>query len=332
MSAGTRPEDERARVWVVEAGEHPPLCDVLDRLGYARAALDEGRVFVDGRRVREAGFGLEPGQRVELYPARRGGAGVEVLDERDGLLAALKPAGLPTEPDHHGLDSLRARVARIAGLEEARLHALSRLDVGVSGVVLLASSPAARRHAEAVRKRGALLRRYVGIAERPPRPGQGCWNEPIGTAGRGRMRVAGGRDGARAETRYALVGEGSTGARSVGRGAHALEPALLAFEPRTGRTHQIRVHAAHAGAALLGDRLYGGPPSLALPGGRVIEVGRVALHAAWVELPDQRNRLWRVAAPPPGDLLELWLDLGGPDERWEAAAGDQSSGLMGRVE
>ena len=52
----------------------------------------------------------------------------------------------------------------------------------------------------------------------------------------------------------------------------------------TGRTHQIRVHASHAGAPLLGDRDYGGPTRLTLPGGRVLAPTRIALHAAKVRI------------------------------------------------
>jgi 23S rRNA-/tRNA-specific pseudouridylate synthase len=333
MSAAPRTREDRARVWVVEPGERLRLAEVLRRLGQAQAALAEGRVFVEGRRVLDPALCLEPGQRVELYPARRGSAGVELLEQRDGLVAALKPAELPTEPDHHGLDSLRTRVAGIVGIDEARLHAVSRLDVGVTGVVLLAYTAAALRQVESARRRGALRRRYVGIAERAPRPPQGSWDKPIDSSGRGRMRVAGGgRDGLSAETRYAVVGEGAAGLRSVGRHARPLEPALLAFEPRTGRTHQIRVHAAHAGAALLGDRLYGGVQSLALPDGSVLEVGRIALHAAWVELTGPGERTWRVGAPAPQELLELWRVLGGAGELWETAGSHQYAGLAPRLE
>ncbi len=327
MNATTR---TASCVWLIEQGRHPTLAELLGGAGHAADVAKEGRVFVDGRRVVEPSLVLEAGQRVELFPQRRRDGEAQLLDQRSGFVAALKPPELPTEPDHHGLDSLRMRVAEMAGIREDRLHAVSRLDVGVSGVVLFASAPVARRHVESVRRRGALRRRYVGIAERAPTPRSGVWNEPIARQ-RGRARLAR-SDGLPAITHFSVVGECDAGVRSVGRGAGPLAPALLALEPRTGRTHQIRVHAAHAGAPLLGDRLYGGAVSVAFPDGRVLEVQRIALHAAWIELPDLEGRAWRVPAPAPLELQTLWEELGGCPELLDAAAGNQCSGLPGLVE
>lgn len=190
MSAPKRRADEGgARVWVASA-ERAQLGEIIRRMGGAPGALEQGRVFVDGRRTRDPALLLEAGQRVELHSQRRPGGEVALLDQRDGLVFALKPPELPTEPDHHGLDSLRQRVAEMMGVPTGQLHAVSRLDVGVSGVVLLAMSSRARRHVESVRSRGALRRRYVGIAEHAPAPVQGSWDAPIGAPPRGRGRVA----------------------------------------------------------------------------------------------------------------------------------------------
>lgn len=327
MSAARRTP---SRVWVVEQGKRPTLGELLGGAGCPPLVAEQGRVFVDGRRVVDATLRLEAGQRVELYPARRSGGDVALLGQRSGLVAALKPPELPTEPDRHGLDSLRSRVADMAGIREERLHALSRLDVGVSGVVLFATTPAARRQVESLRRRGALRRRYVGIAERAPVPSSGVWDEPIGRR-RGRARTAG-PHGLPAATRYALVGGSDAELRAVGRDARVLAPSLLAFEPQTGRTHQIRVHAAQAGAALLGDRLYGGALSLARRDGRVLELRRIALHAAWVELPDLQGQAWRVHAPESDDIAALWSELGGRAELLESAESDQCPGLRAPVE
>ena len=77
--------------------------------------------------------------------------------------------------------------------------------------------------------------------------------------------------------------------------------ALLAVEPQTGRTHQIRVHASHAGAPLLGDRDYGGAARVTLAGGRTVALARIALHAARVSVPDAHGQPLVAAAPrPPG--------------------------------
>src|SRR6185503_6812431 len=142
---------------------------LLARFGSdAAGALEQGRVFVDGRRTIDPKFRLQSGQIVSLAAPRRGQAAdqVRILDERDGLLAAYKPAGISSEPDRRGTESLCSRAAALRGLSE--VHALSRLDYGVSGVVLLATSAAGRRHATLAREQGRIARRYVGIAASAP--------------------------------------------------------------------------------------------------------------------------------------------------------------------
>jgi 23S rRNA pseudouridine1911/1915/1917 synthase len=94
---------------------------------------------------------------------------------------------------------------------------------------------------------------------------------------------------------------------------------MLAVTPLTGRTHQIRVHAAHAGAPLVGDRAYGGPVRVTLPSGRVLQPGRIALHAARVVVPGEGGSPLVAAAPVPAELEALWSALGGEPAAWEVS-------------
>jgi 23S rRNA-/tRNA-specific pseudouridylate synthase len=116
-----------------------------------------------------------------------------------------------------------------------------------------------------------------------------------------------------ATTHYRTIA-GGTSAFFDGRDATARTPALLTLTPVTGRTHQLRAHAASAGAPLLGDPSYGGPRRARLASGRVLPLSRVLLHAAWVELELDAERV-RVTAPLPPDFVATWEILGG-----EAAA------------
>jgi 23S rRNA pseudouridine1911/1915/1917 synthase len=293
---------QRALRWVVNDDDPTTLQALLARFGSdAEGALEQGRVFVDGRRTIDPKFRLQSGQVVSLAAPRRGQAAdqVRILDERDGLLAAYKPAGISTEPDRRGTESLCSRAAALRGLLPADVHALSRLDYGVSGVVLLATTAAGRRHATLAREQARIARRYVGIAAASPAEQRGIWQTPV--------------DERPASTRYACI-EAAPGA------------ALLAFEPKTGRMHQLRVHAARAGAPLLGDHNYGGPRRSVLADGSVLEFSRVALHAAEVSLPDLAGAAWHVSAPIAEDLLALWQQLGGTDEAWERALAAELSG------
>jgi 23S rRNA pseudouridine955/2504/2580 synthase/23S rRNA pseudouridine1911/1915/1917 synthase len=86
---------------------------------------------------------------------------------------------------------------------------------------------------------------------------------------------------------------------------------LLRVEPATGRTHQIRVHAAHAGVPLLGDGDYGGQRRVVNTDGSVHALSRIALHALRVEVPLPDGNIWNLVAPPPTELMQLWQALGG---------------------
>ncbi|HEX4447825.1 MAG TPA: RluA family pseudouridine synthase, partial [Polyangiaceae bacterium] len=88
----------------------------------------------------------------------------------------------------------------------------------------------------------------------------------------------------------------------------------------TGRTHQIRVHASHAGSPLMGDRDYGGPARVTLATGRVLELRRVALHAARVVVPGEDGAPLVARSPVPAELQALWSALGGDAAAWEFAA------------
>jgi len=89
--------------------------------------------------------------------------------------------------------------------------------------------------------------------------------------------------------------------------------ARLELRPRTGRTHQLRVHCAHAGAPLLGDVQYGGPRRITLPDGRVVTPRRVMLCCAALSLPDvARGRgTLELEEALPEDMSAIWRALVG---------------------
>lgn len=296
-------------VWVVaEAGEHlaqflDPLVPEVSRL------IGEGRVFVDGVRARAGGLALAAGAVITVSRPRVSTGRVEVLGRRGGLVAVAKPAGVPTEPDHRGgVGSVRRLAAAALGVRERDLHAATRLDAPVSGVVLLALGAAARRDLERWRAEGRLVRRYLGLAATAPRPPAGAWDEPIGRrfAPRVATRLA--------LTRFATV---TVAARGVAPGQPGA--ALLALAPATGRTHQLRIHAAAAGSALLGDVEHGGPRRLVLDDGSIVPLDRVALHAARLTLALPDAPAWEITARIPAPLRTWWARLGGDEEAWSKA-------------
>jgi 23S rRNA-/tRNA-specific pseudouridylate synthase len=273
------------------------LATLLARLGES-AALAEGRVFVAGRRASDGAALPETGSVIEVYAARDASEEPRVLRVEGGLAFVEKPAGIATEPDKRGATaSLLHRVAPALGVAPAALHALSRLDVGVSGAVLLGLSSSARREVQAQRERGLVSRRYVAIAAGIPAPRAGRWDEPIGPGARKPLRCVSAR-GEPALTEYRVTGAIETARESA---------SVLALDPRTGRTHQLRVHAAAHGAPLYGDSSYGGPARVASASGAVTGLGRIYLHAAWLKLPG----LELVRSPVPPEFAALWGALGG---------------------
>jgi 23S rRNA-/tRNA-specific pseudouridylate synthase len=232
-----------------------------------------------------------------------------VLNLVDDLVAVDKPAGVPTIADHSGsANALATLTAQVLGIKPARLVPTSRLDRDVSGVVVFALTSAAAMRLVRARASGGYLRQYVAIAAHAPDPERGIWDRPIGRGPSARRRAVEGKDAVTASTMYCVYGRSMRG------------EALLACAPMTGRTHQIRVHAAHAAAALLGDRAYGGPVRLTVASGRVIELRRIALHAFRVVVPDSRGDRLTAMAPVPPELLDLWVALGGDPASWDSAA------------
>lgn len=303
--------------FVVPEGSSADLAGLCLRLGgAATTALGEGRLFVNAERV-ESDRVVGAGSVVEIFAARTEPGALTILLERDGLVFVDKPPGVATEPDHAGSGaSVVGRLAAARGVPLSAIHAVSRLDVGVSGVVTLATTAEARRVVGELRAAGRLRRRYLALAVRAPEPTTGRWTESIGRGARGRFEV-GGRDARAAATAYETLATGSP-LWLDGRSEERACPALLGLDPETGRTHQLRAHAAHASAPLLGDPSYGGPRRLRLDGGRVLGLGRVFLHAHAVELTLGTERT-RVVASLPSDFSDLWSSVGGDESSLHAA-------------
>jgi 23S rRNA-/tRNA-specific pseudouridylate synthase len=281
--------------WTVRSGDGDTVAAVLVRVGGDENAVRDGRVFLGRRRVKRDDEPVHPGDELTVAPPRAdAGDRAVILANTGDLVAADKPAGIPTIPDHAGgAHSLVARVARTIGVDVSELHPTSRLDAGVSGVVVFTRTKAARDRLARARTAGAYQRRYVAISARAPVVERGAWDAPV--------------KGVPSRSLYAVVARTPAG------------QSLLAVAPQTGRTHQIRIHASGAGAPLLGDRAYGGPTRVTLATGRVLEPGRIALHAARVVVPDADGQPLVLSSPIPAELLSLWSALGGDPAAWEGA-------------
>jgi 23S rRNA-/tRNA-specific pseudouridylate synthase len=280
--------------WTVHSGEGSRVGDIVDKM-HAMGAPSDARVYLNGRRA-ELDEPVDQGDVVELWPLRQAPPreAVGIVAQRDGVILAYKPAGVPTETTQLGEDSLLS--ALLVELNGGSVHAASRLDVGVSGLVLCTLGPDAARRLHRLRDLGQIVRRYLAISKGLLQEDEGIWDVPLGRdrdrAGRHRASPHA-RQRRDARTRY-VVRERAT------------ESCLLELAPQTGRMHQLRAHAALAGAPIYGDRLYGGPTRMVDGSGRVTSLDRIALHAWSVELPGLAAEV-----PLPESLRALWARLAG---------------------
>lgn len=289
------------------------LLRVLKPLPKARIyrLLRRGEVRVNGGRIKPH-YRVQAGDEVRLPPvwglrptaeARRGamasrpsGQGLaallarRILFEDEGLLAIDKPSGVAV----HGGSGLSLGVIEALRAERGRrfLELAHRLDRDTSGCLLIAKSRAALGELHRLQRRQGWAKRYeLLVSGRWPR-GRTLVELPlhryVTAAGERRVRVA--AAGKPARTGFGIL-----------RACAAAS--WLSARLHTGRTHQIRVHAAASGHPLLGEDKYETPESQALS--KAARANRLCLHAGGVRLPWRGAEL-RLEAPLPSLFAEVW--------------------------
>jgi 23S rRNA pseudouridine1911/1915/1917 synthase len=271
------------------------LSRVLPSLTRSRVKrlIDDGHVSVPGERVKPA-LRLEAGQRVTVdlpasAPSRAEPEPIalDVLYEDRDILAVNKPAGMTVHPapGHYTSTLVNAILAHCKDLSGIggvlRPGIVHRLDRDTSGVILVAKNDAAHNALARQMKDRSIEKTYVALVEGTPKPPQGVIEAPIARDPRHRQRMAiveGGRD---AVTAYRVV------ERFAG-------VSVVEAKPKTGRTHQIRVHFAAIGHPIVGDKVYGKRSPL---------IDRQFLHARGISFDHPRTgERMRIEAPLPPDL------------------------------
>jgi 23S rRNA pseudouridine1911/1915/1917 synthase len=280
--------------------------------------VDEGAVRINGQRVTSRSRLLGAGQQlhVDVPPAPQRAPAPDptvlftvVHDDAD-LIVVDKPAGLVV---HHGaghaggtlVDGLIARFPDLATLGAdaggpLRPGLVHRLDRGTSGLLVVARSPAVYRLlSEQLRARTAQ-RDYAALLAGEVAADAGVVEAPIGRSSRDRTRMSVTPRGKAARTTY----------RVVQRWRTPVPLTMVRASLDTGRTHQVRVHAAAIGHPVIGDNRYGG--AAARPASVVAHMapGRLFLHAVRLSLdhPAHGRVTWSSALPD--DLTAVVTDLG----------------------
>jgi 23S rRNA pseudouridine1911/1915/1917 synthase len=319
--------------FVITEGEKPKRLDVflanrerdLSRSAIQRL-IEKGRVQLNGEPAK-ASQKIKPGDRVTFdvprpEPLELKGESIplEVLYEDEALLVLNKPSGLVVHPapGHwsgtlvnallHHFSSAGGSLSSIGGKERPGL--VHRLDKETSGVMVVAKTDQAHRALAAQFKQHSITRVYEALAWGAVKKLEGVIDLPIGRDVKERKKFS---------ARTARP-KGAATAYRVAERLGKLATLLEVF-PRTGRTHQIRVHLAALGHPVLGDPTYGGPKVREIEG---VTIPHVMLHARKLGfLHPATGTYLEFTAPPPPDMEAVYAAV-------QAAASLKTRGSIGR--
>jgi 23S rRNA pseudouridine1911/1915/1917 synthase len=311
----------------------------LDRVLAASSALSrtrlkalilEGAVTVGARTIRDPGYRVNAGETVavavpEPEPAEPAAEAIplKIMFEDSEIIVIDKPAGLVVHPaaGHATGTLVNALIAHcgdslsgIGGVKRPGI--VHRLDKDTTGLMVVAKTDLAHQALAAQfadhGRTGPLRRGYLAFAWGAPTRQKGTIDEPIDRHPTSRVRMAIRANGRNAITHWQVL------ERFAGKDGKAAA-SLIECRLETGRTHQIRVHLAHAGHPLLGDTVYGTgfktkASRLPEPAREALAaLGRQALHAYFlvIEHPKSGKRLeFRSELPAPLARLHHSLATG----------------------
>ena len=249
----------------------------------AQRALKSGEITVRGESVR-ASYRLEQGDDVrgvipagEIAPPEAEDIPIAIRYQDERVLVISKPPGLVTHPARGHLSGTLVNALLGLGVDLSRTEStrpgiVHRLDKNTSGLLIVAKDDEAHAGLVDAMQNRRVERRYLALARGKLPASSGTIEAPIGRHPSRRTRMAVVPDGRPAVTHYEVL-------ESIDR------ISFLEARLETGRTHQIRVHLAHVGNPVLGDRTYGGMGEAA----RELGLVRPFLHA------------WKLAFPSPDD-------------------------------
>ena len=250
------------------------LAEAVDGLtrSYLQKLIEAGQGTVNGASVKSH-YKLKETDQVqvtvpELEPLELKAEPIPlaIVYEDDYLIVIDKPAGMVVHPaPGHSVGTLVNALLHhckdlggIGGVERPGI--VHRLDKDTSGLIVAAKTDMCMQSLTGQFKDREVEKTYLALAKGLFKPTKGLINAPIGRHKIHRKKMST-VDGREAETRFEVIMQ--------------LEGfALVRLHPKTGRTHQLRVHLASIGHPILGDRLYGGTMGPGLP-----KISRQALHA-----------------------------------------------------
>lgn len=293
------------------------LADATD-LSRARiqALIAEGQVEIAGQPASSASAKVAAGTqfRITLPPATEAEARpqdiqIDIAFEDEHLIVVNKPAGMVVHPAAGNPDGtlvnalLHHCAGQLSGIGGvARPGIVHRIDKDTSGLLVVAKSDAAHEGLAKQFAAHTVHRRYLAVCGGHPNPPEGTIDAKLGRSDANRKKMAvlekNSSRGKQAITHYKVL-------------QRLDSSALIECRLETGRTHQVRVHCASIGHALLGDPLYGRTPKSLKTLLSVQGFARQALHAAKLGfLHPILGQELRFHADLPADMQELIDELG----------------------
>lgn len=284
--------------------------------GLMQKLIRKGAIRVDSRRAK-TDTRLAEGQSIRIPPLEEKSgtpktrmktskddpetiAAMVIYDDGD-VVALNKPAGIAAQGGGGVERHIDGLLVHLMDKKERRPHLIHRLDRETSGVLLCARRP------ETIKKLGAAFRdrnaekTYWALVTPAPDESEGTIKAPLEKGAgqmKDRMYVSEGDDAKIAVTDFYVVDRA------------AKKAAFLALSPRTGRTHQLRVHMADVlGCPIIGDDKYGGAEAQ-LEGAQEI-VQRLHLHARRLKIRHPKSgEMLDFCAPLPADMAASWAAFG----------------------
>ncbi len=266
-----------------------------------QSLIKNSHVLIDGKIINKNGFLLENGMKInieipaivdtDLIPED---IPLDIIFENEDVIIINKAAGMVVHPaaghDHGTL--VHAALAHSPEMEgiggEHRPGVVHRLDKDTSGIIIMAKNDLAHRFFQKQFKERTIQKKYLAITDGFPPTPNGRVEAPIGRdpSHRKQMAIVPSQRGREAISIYKVIERFN-------------KHALVEVFPKTGRTHQIRLHLAFLECPILGDKIYGLRK-------KSIAVDRQMLHAARIELllPGEED-IKVFEAPIPDDMQRI---------------------------
>ncbi len=272
--------------------------------------LKKKEVFINGRAVKST-YRLKEGDQVCYFLPQTQepevDKGIDVIWRDDGIMAVYKPSNLPMhEGGRYRLNTFYEVLRQEVGEDWAAVH---RLDRETSGIVVCAGTKELRNKLSKEFRERTMKKAYLALVRGVPEEDEFTIDAPIGDAKSTlfRQKKWVEPDGLASLTKFSVL-------------SRAQHHSLLLAQPLTGRTHQIRVHAAYAGFPLVGEKKYHPDETVYLEymdhglTDRVLkesECKRLCLHATVLGfLHPSSEKVMMIHCPMPEDMSSVVSSLG----------------------